>query len=174
MTRNSQSLEVSLSLLDEFLSTLTTPFLSGTDLSHLDCEVLPKLHHLRVAASILRGKDNNGMWKLLLMELFGFCYGAPTTALFVKILESTEWCLRSVKIRWCAPTTATTWQLSEACFRCRCCGFRTSVYSYAHHPPLSASFMIRSRKFECDIIKEGCYLVKTFKSCISGLWFCLK
>ena len=55
MTRNSQALEVSLSLLDEFLSTLTTPFLSGRDLSHLDCEVLPKLHHLRVAASILRG-----------------------------------------------------------------------------------------------------------------------
>ena len=55
MTRNSQSLEVSLSLLDEFLSTLSTPFLSGSDLSHLDCEVLPKLHHLRVAASVLRG-----------------------------------------------------------------------------------------------------------------------
>ena len=55
VSRDSRALEVSLSKLDYFLSRLTTPFLSGNTMSHLDCEILPKLHHLRVAASVLKG-----------------------------------------------------------------------------------------------------------------------
>ena len=55
VSRDSQALEVSLSKLDFFLSRLPTPFLSGNSMTHLDCEILPKLHHLRVAASVLKG-----------------------------------------------------------------------------------------------------------------------
>ena len=55
VSRDSRALEVSLSKLDYFLSRLTTPFLSGNTMSHLDCEILPKLHHLRVAAGVLKG-----------------------------------------------------------------------------------------------------------------------
>ena len=57
VSRDSRALEVSLSKLDYFLSRLTTPFLSGNTMSHLDCEILPKLHHLRVAASVLKGYE---------------------------------------------------------------------------------------------------------------------
>ena len=55
MSRDSRALEVSLSKLDYFLSRLPSPFLSGNTMSHLDCEILPKLHHLRVAAGVLKG-----------------------------------------------------------------------------------------------------------------------
>ena len=44
-------------------------FLLGDSLSHLDCEVLPKLHHVRVAASILKSfyipSHLVGIWRYL-------------------------------------------------------------------------------------------------------------
>ena len=44
-------------------------FLLGDSLSHLDCEVLPKLHHVRVAASTLKSFDVpahlGGIWRYL-------------------------------------------------------------------------------------------------------------
>ena len=69
VSRDSQALEVSLSKLDFFLSRLSTPFLSGNSMSHLDCEILPKLHHLRVAASVLKGYNIpaslSSLWRYL-------------------------------------------------------------------------------------------------------------
>ena len=69
VSRDSQALEVSLSKLDFFLSRLSTPFLSGNSMSHLDCEILPKLHHLRVAASVLKGyhipASLSSLWRYL-------------------------------------------------------------------------------------------------------------
>lgn len=61
MSRDSRALEArleaALSRLDQLLASLpsTSPFLAGPDLGQLDCELLPKLHHVRVAASVLRG-----------------------------------------------------------------------------------------------------------------------
>ena len=44
-------------------------FLLGDSLSHLDCEVLPKLHHVRVAASTLKSLNIPshmvGIWRYL-------------------------------------------------------------------------------------------------------------
>ena len=41
----------------------------GPDLCHLDCELLPKLHHLRVAASKLKSfeirPEFTGVWRYL-------------------------------------------------------------------------------------------------------------
>lgn len=55
VSRDSHALEQSLSRLDQFLYHLPTSFLNGNSLSHLDCEILPKLHHLRVASAVLKG-----------------------------------------------------------------------------------------------------------------------
>ena len=54
VSRDSSALDQSLSKLDRFLSRLPSSFLCGDAISHLDCEILPKLHHLRVAAWILK------------------------------------------------------------------------------------------------------------------------
>ena len=69
VSRDSLALESSLIRLDGFLSTLTSTFLSGDTLSHLDCEMLPKLHHLRVAAAVLKGyhipSSLTNLWRYL-------------------------------------------------------------------------------------------------------------
>ena len=54
VSRDSSALEHSLAKLDSFLSRLPSSFLCGDTLSHLDCEILPKLHHHRVAAGVLK------------------------------------------------------------------------------------------------------------------------
>jgi len=53
---DSSALEQSLSKLDAFLSKIPShsTFLFGDFLSLQDCELLPKLHHLRVAAAALK------------------------------------------------------------------------------------------------------------------------
>jgi len=69
VSRDSFALEQSLAKLDSFLSRLSSPFLCGDSLSHLDCEILPKLHHLRVAAGVLKGfsivNSHSGLWRYL-------------------------------------------------------------------------------------------------------------
>jgi len=69
VSRDGSSLHLSLAKLDSFLKVLGTPFLGGNTVSHLDCEVLPKLHHLRVAASVLKGfsipNSFSGIWRYL-------------------------------------------------------------------------------------------------------------
>ena len=42
VSRDSHALQQSLSRFDLFLSSLSTPFLGGESLSHIDCEILPK------------------------------------------------------------------------------------------------------------------------------------
>jgi len=69
VSRDSSALDQSLSKLDRFLSRLPSSFLCGDAISHLDCEILPKLHHLRVAAWILKGfcisANYSGIWRYL-------------------------------------------------------------------------------------------------------------
>jgi len=69
VSRDSTALEHSLAKLDRFLSHLPSSFLCGDTISHLDCEILPKLHHLRVAAGILKGfhisSSYRGIWRYL-------------------------------------------------------------------------------------------------------------
>jgi len=54
VSKDSTILTRELHRLDDLLKNTTTRFLLGDSLSHLDCEVLPKLHHVRVAASTLK------------------------------------------------------------------------------------------------------------------------
>lgn len=54
VSKDCAAVEQELARLDMFLSTITTRYLTGEYLSHLDCEILPKLHHLRVASSNLK------------------------------------------------------------------------------------------------------------------------
>lgn len=55
VSKDSGSVELELGRLDKFLGGLDTRYLCGERLSHLDCEILPKLHHLRVASANLKG-----------------------------------------------------------------------------------------------------------------------
>ncbi|XP_039300203.1 chloride intracellular channel protein 2 [Nilaparvata lugens] len=64
IAKDSQHLEQELSLIDEHLSNVASEsdddtgllFLCGNQMSLIDCEVLPKLHQVRVAAASLKGK----------------------------------------------------------------------------------------------------------------------
>jgi len=69
VARDSAALQVSLLQLDAELTRLSASFLAGPRLSRLDCEVLPKLHHLRVAADYLKDfsipAGLTGIWRYL-------------------------------------------------------------------------------------------------------------
>jgi len=69
VSKDASALISELNRLDDLLQRTTTRFLLGDSLSHLDCEVLPKLHHVRVAASTLKSFDVpahlGGIWRYL-------------------------------------------------------------------------------------------------------------
>jgi len=69
VSKDSSALVSELHRLDDLLRRTTTRFLLGDSLSHLDCEVLPKLHHVRVAASALKSltipSHLIGIWRYL-------------------------------------------------------------------------------------------------------------
>lgn len=69
VSKDASALIAELNRLDDLLKGTTTRFLLGDSLSHLDCEVLPKLHHVRVAASILKSfyvpSHLVGIWRYL-------------------------------------------------------------------------------------------------------------
>lgn len=54
VSKDSQQLENELHALDSFLGSQGSTFLCADRLSHLDLEVLPKLHHIRVASTNLK------------------------------------------------------------------------------------------------------------------------
>ena len=54
VSKDSSALDAELRRLDAYLRRNEFRFLGGNTLSHLDCEILPKLHHMRVAAARLK------------------------------------------------------------------------------------------------------------------------
>lgn len=70
VSRDSTSLKTDLKRLDDHLQHQPEcKYMFGNDLTRLDCEVLPKLHHLRVAAFHLKGFEipagYSGIWRYL-------------------------------------------------------------------------------------------------------------
>ena len=71
VSRESTSLKTDLKRLDEHLQMqpAESKYIFGDELTRLDCEVLPKLHHLRVAAFHLKGfeipPNFTGIWRYL-------------------------------------------------------------------------------------------------------------
>ncbi|XP_076361138.1 chloride intracellular channel exl-1-like [Tachypleus tridentatus] len=69
VSKNSSHLMSELKKLNEFLLSNETSFLCGNKISHLDCEVLPKLHHIRIASMCLKqfeiSLDLRGIWRYL-------------------------------------------------------------------------------------------------------------
>ena len=71
VSRESTSLKTDLKRLDEYLQMqpAESKYISGNELTRLDCEVLPKLHHLRVAAFHLKRfeipPNFTGIWRYL-------------------------------------------------------------------------------------------------------------
>ena len=55
VSQDPSHLEAELRKLDAFLAAAPGPFLCGARLTQLDCEVMPKLQHLRVACAALKG-----------------------------------------------------------------------------------------------------------------------
>lgn len=69
VSKDSSGLAIELAKLDEYLVKTGHPYLCTTNLTHIDCELLPKLHHVRVAANYLKkfefSKELTGLWKYL-------------------------------------------------------------------------------------------------------------
>ncbi|XP_037091685.1 chloride intracellular channel exl-1-like [Pollicipes pollicipes] len=55
VSRDPSHLEAELRKLDAFLAEAPGPFLCGARLTQLDCELMPKLQHLRVACAAMKG-----------------------------------------------------------------------------------------------------------------------
>ena len=69
MSRDPGTLKADLKRLDSHLAKLDTRFFFGDVMTRFDCEVLPKLHHLRVAGKHLRDfvipAEFAGIWRYL-------------------------------------------------------------------------------------------------------------
>ncbi|KAK7865376.1 hypothetical protein R5R35_001864 [Gryllus longicercus] len=69
VSKNSSHLESELHHLDDFLKSTDYKFLCGNSPSLLDCEVLPKLHQVRVASSGIKGYEIpssfSSLWRYL-------------------------------------------------------------------------------------------------------------
>ncbi|CAM1323664.1 CLIC6 (predicted) [Pycnogonum litorale] len=69
VTKDSNQLQIELDKLNCFLSTKDHKFLCGDHPTHLDCEVLPKLQHVRIASRALKnfefGPELEHLWKYL-------------------------------------------------------------------------------------------------------------
>lgn len=55
VSKDSTQLQAELSRIDEYLANNGFKFLCANHMTHLDCELLPKLHHIRVASKALKG-----------------------------------------------------------------------------------------------------------------------
>ncbi|CAG0899245.1 unnamed protein product [Darwinula stevensoni] len=69
VSKDSGPLRTELERFDAYLQRGKHRFVRSDDLCHLDCEVLPKLHHLRVALAALKGfqlsSGLSGIWRYL-------------------------------------------------------------------------------------------------------------
>lgn len=69
VSKDSSQLEAELAKIDDVLGARTTQFLCGDHMTHLDCELLPKIHHIRIAAKALKGFEISAKLKNLWMYL---------------------------------------------------------------------------------------------------------
>ncbi|XP_035206764.1 chloride intracellular channel exl-1-like [Stegodyphus dumicola] len=69
VSKDASQLESELRKIDTYLGTIETKFLCANHLTHLDCELLPKLHQVRVAAKYLKNFEISpklvNMWRYL-------------------------------------------------------------------------------------------------------------
>lgn len=57
VSKDSTQLEAELAKINTYLGVCGFKYLCGNNLTHLDCEVLPKLHQIRVASKALKGLE---------------------------------------------------------------------------------------------------------------------
>jgi chloride intracellular channel protein 2 len=79
-------LEGELRRLDAFLAKQTAKFLCGNTLCHLDCELLPKLQHIRVASARLKGFQISTS----LHNVWRYLHAAYSEDVFVKTCPSDQ------------------------------------------------------------------------------------
>ncbi|KAG8200716.1 hypothetical protein JTE90_022326 [Oedothorax gibbosus] len=69
VSKDASQLEAELTRIDDVLGSKTSRFLCGDQMTHLDCELLPKIHHIRIAAKALKGFEISPKLKNLWMYL---------------------------------------------------------------------------------------------------------
>lgn len=57
VSKDPSQLEAELAKIDSFLASRNSKYLCGEHMTHLDCEMLPKLHQIRIAAKALKEFD---------------------------------------------------------------------------------------------------------------------
>ncbi|XP_054720348.1 chloride intracellular channel exl-1-like [Uloborus diversus] len=86
VSKDASQLEAELGKIDSYLQTCKTKYLCGDHLTHLDCEILPKLHQIRIAAKALKGFDIPAQFK----NLFTYLNNAYKNDVFVKSCPSDQ------------------------------------------------------------------------------------
>lgn len=80
VSKDASQLEAELSKIDAFLSSTHSKYLCGDHMTHLDCELLPKLHQIRVASKALKGFEISPKLK----NLWAYLGRAYTDDVFVQ------------------------------------------------------------------------------------------
>lgn len=87
MSKDPSQLESQLQHLDNFLATQKGGiFLCGDRLSHLDCEFLPKLQHIRVASASLK----NFHIPIYFKHVWAYLFAAYNSDIFVRTCPSDQ------------------------------------------------------------------------------------
>jgi len=86
VSKDSSQLESQLQRLDAFLAERKSAFLCGDGLSHLDCEFLPKLQHIRVASANLK----NFHISVHLKHVWAYLFAAYNHDVFVDTCPSDQ------------------------------------------------------------------------------------
>lgn len=85
-SKDPTQLEHELKVLDNFIGQQGSVFLCGDNLSHLDCEFLPKLQHIRVASAALK----NFSFPIHLTHLWAYLFAAYNSEVFVQTCPSDQ------------------------------------------------------------------------------------
>lgn len=86
VSKDSSQLEHELQVLNDYIGKQGTKFLCGNNMSHLDCEILPKLQHIRVASAALK----NFFIPVHLKHLWAYLFAAYNSDTFVKTCPSDQ------------------------------------------------------------------------------------
>ncbi|EFX88801.1 hypothetical protein DAPPUDRAFT_191462 [Daphnia pulex] len=86
ISKDSTHLENELQVLNTFLGQRGSIFLCGNNLTHLDCEFLPKLQHIRVASAALK----NFFIPISLTHIWAYLFAAYNADVFVQTCPSDQ------------------------------------------------------------------------------------
>jgi glutathione S-transferase len=86
ISKDSTHLENELQVLNNFLGQRGSIFLCGNNLTHLDCEFLPKLQHIRVASAALK----NFFIPISLTHIWAYLFAAYNSDVFVQTCPSDQ------------------------------------------------------------------------------------